>query len=54
VREIEEIIRLVGCGRLDISSSITRRISLAETNQGLETLHRKEGDPLRIVVMMGS
>jgi threonine dehydrogenase-like Zn-dependent dehydrogenase len=52
VREIEEIIRLVAGGRLDISSSITRRISLVEINEGLAALYKKEGNPIRIVVTM--
>jgi 2-desacetyl-2-hydroxyethyl bacteriochlorophyllide A dehydrogenase len=52
VREIEEIIQLVTNGRLDLASSITRRISLDEINEGLEALYKKEGDPIRIVVMM--
>ena len=54
VREIEEIIRLVAGGKLDISASITKRISLEEINEGLEALYKKEGDPIRIVVMMES
>ena len=52
VREIEEIIRLVAGGKLDISSSITKRISLDEINEGLEALYKKKGNPIRIVVMM--
>jgi 2-desacetyl-2-hydroxyethyl bacteriochlorophyllide A dehydrogenase len=52
VREIEEIIRLIAAGRLDISSSISKRISLDQINEGLESLHKKEGNPIRIVVVM--
>lgn len=52
VREIEELIRLIANGRLDISSSVSKRITLDEINQGLETLHNKIGDPIRIVVTM--
>jgi len=52
VREIEELIRLVAGGKLDISSSISKRITLDEINQGLEVLHKKIGDPIRIVVTM--
>lgn len=51
LREIEEVIRLVAHGRLDISASISKRIPLDEINQGLETLHKKQGNPIRIVVM---
>lgn len=50
VREIEEIIRLVAGGRLDISSSISKKISLDQVNEGLEALHKKAGNPVRIVV----
>ncbi len=52
VREIEELVRLIANGRLDISSSVSKRITLDEINQGLETLHNKIGDPIRIVVNM--
>jgi alcohol dehydrogenase, propanol-preferring len=52
VREIEEIIRLVTSGKLDISSSISRRISLKDINAGLRALHKKEDNPIRIVVTM--
>ena len=52
VREIEELVRLITNGRLDISSSVSKRITLDEINQGLETLHNKIGDPIRIVVNM--
>lgn len=52
VREIEEIIQLVARGRLDISSSVSKRISLDEVNYGLNALREKEGNPIRIVVMI--
>jgi threonine dehydrogenase-like Zn-dependent dehydrogenase len=51
-REIEELVRMVAEGKLDLSASISKRISLEEINQGLEALHRKIGQPIRIVVMM--
>ena len=51
-REIEELIQLVQKGKLDLSSSISKRIPLEEINQGLEELHQKTGYPIRIVVMM--
>ncbi|HDG97773.1 MAG TPA: hypothetical protein ENG73_06335 [Desulfobacterales bacterium] len=52
VREIEELIQLVSHGKLDISSSISKRIGLEEVNEGLKALHEKEGNPIRIVVVM--
>ena len=51
-REIEELIRMVQEGKLDLSASISKRIPLEEINQGLEALHQKTGHPIRIVVMM--
>jgi alcohol dehydrogenase, propanol-preferring len=51
-REIGELVALVGSGKLDLAASISKRISLEEINQGLEALHRKTDDPIRIVVMM--
>jgi Zn-dependent alcohol dehydrogenase len=46
------LIELVAAGRLDLAASISKRISLEEINQGLEALHLKIDDPVRIVVMM--
>jgi threonine dehydrogenase-like Zn-dependent dehydrogenase len=51
VEEIRELIQMVAEGRLDLSASVSRRIPLEEINQGLEALHRKEGNPIRIVVV---
>ena len=51
-REIEELVELVTAGRLDLSASISKRIPLEDINLGLEALHRKIDDPVRIVVMM--
>ena len=51
-REIEELIRMVQEGKLDLSASISKRIPLEEINQGLEDLHQKIGHSIRIVVMM--
>jgi len=51
-REIGELIEWVKAGRLDLSASISKRIRLEEINQGLEDLHQKIDDPIRIVVMM--
>jgi 2-desacetyl-2-hydroxyethyl bacteriochlorophyllide A dehydrogenase len=54
VREISELVQLVDKGELDISGSISRTIALDEINEGLEALYRKIGNPVRIVVSMGS
>jgi len=51
-REIVELIEWVKAGKLDLSASISKRIRLEEINQGLEALHQKIDDPIRIVVMM--
>ena len=51
-REIAELIELVEAGRLDLSASISKRIPLEEINQGLEALHQKIDNPIRIVVVM--
>lgn len=52
VREIEDVVRLVVNGRLDISGSVSKTIALEEINAGLEALLRKIDDPIRIVVTM--
>jgi len=52
VREIAELVQLVASGRLDISKSVSRTIALDEINEGLEALHKKIDDPIRIVVTM--
>ena len=52
VREIAELVQLVANGRLDISKSVSKRIALEEVNEGLEALHKKIGNPIRIVVTM--
>ena len=52
VREIAELVQLVAGGRLDISKSVSRKIPLEEINEGLEALHKKIDNPIRIVVTM--
>jgi 2-desacetyl-2-hydroxyethyl bacteriochlorophyllide A dehydrogenase len=49
-REIVELVALTACGKLRLADSVSRRISLEEINQGLEALHKKTGQPIRIVV----
>ncbi len=52
VREINELIRLVDNGTLDISASVSKMMGLHEVNEGLEALHHKVDDPIRIVFTM--
>ena len=52
VREIAELTQLIENGRLDISGSVSKRIPLEEINEGLEALHKKIDDPIRIVVTL--
>ena len=51
VAEIQELVQLVDKGLLDLSQSISLRIGLDEVNHGLEILHKKISDPLRVVVL---
>jgi 2-desacetyl-2-hydroxyethyl bacteriochlorophyllide A dehydrogenase len=51
--EIQDVINLVRNGKLNLSKSITERFPLEEVNRGLEHLHQKIGDPIRIVIEIG-
>jgi 2-desacetyl-2-hydroxyethyl bacteriochlorophyllide A dehydrogenase len=48
--EIQNVIDLVAGGKLDLSDSITERFPLEEVNKGLDHLHEKIGNPIRIVI----
>jgi threonine dehydrogenase-like Zn-dependent dehydrogenase len=48
--EIQNVIDLVAGGKLDLSNSITERFPLEEVNKGLDHLHKKIGNPIRIVI----
>lgn len=48
--DIETLARLVSLGRLDLSRSISRVISLEDIAAGVEALERGEGNPIRILV----
>ncbi len=48
--EIQRVIDLVAGGKLKLSDSITERVPLGDVNQGLDHLHRKIGNPIRIVI----
>jgi threonine dehydrogenase-like Zn-dependent dehydrogenase len=49
-RDIEQLVRLVASGRLDLSRSVSHVLPLEEVSRGVEQLSRKEGDPVRIVI----
>ncbi len=48
--EIQSVIDLVSSGRLNLSDSITERFRVEEVNEGLNHLHKKIGNPIRIVI----
>jgi 2-desacetyl-2-hydroxyethyl bacteriochlorophyllide A dehydrogenase len=50
--EIQKVVDLVSSGKLDLSDSITEKFPLEQVNQGLNHLHEKIGNPIRIVVEM--
>jgi 2-desacetyl-2-hydroxyethyl bacteriochlorophyllide A dehydrogenase len=50
--EIQRVIDLVASGKLDLSDSITERFPLEEVNKGLDHLHKKIRNPIRVVVMI--
>lgn len=50
LKEIQQIVQLVASGRLNLSKSITKKISLEEVNEGIEDLKRKRGNPIRILI----
>jgi threonine dehydrogenase-like Zn-dependent dehydrogenase len=48
--DIETLAKLVSLGRLDLSRSISRVVSLEDVGSGIEMLEHAEGDPIRILV----
>jgi len=50
IKEIKEILALVSSGRLDLSSSVTKTISLLQVNEALTELSEQPGNILRTVV----
>jgi 2-desacetyl-2-hydroxyethyl bacteriochlorophyllide A dehydrogenase len=48
--EIQSVIDLVASGKLKLSESITERFPLKEVNKALHHLHKKIGNPIRIVI----
>ncbi len=49
--DVKTVIGLAASGRLDLASSVTEQIPLAEINEGFRRASTKEGDPIRIVVV---
>jgi propanol-preferring alcohol dehydrogenase len=49
--DIETVERLTAEGKLDLSRSITHRVSLNDINEGLRMLEKKVGNPIRIAVV---
>jgi 2-desacetyl-2-hydroxyethyl bacteriochlorophyllide A dehydrogenase len=49
-RNLNELMRLVGTGRLDLCRSISELIPLENVAQGVERLSKKVGNPIRLVV----
>lgn len=48
--EMQSLIDLVAAGKLTLSESITERFPLEEVNKALDHLHKKIGNPIRIVI----
>ena len=48
--EMQSVINLVASKKLNLSESITKRFPLEEVNKGLDHLHQKIGNPIRIVI----
>jgi propanol-preferring alcohol dehydrogenase len=51
-RNIEQLVDLAATGRLNLEDSITHTFSLEEVNTGLEYLHEKIEDPIRVAVTL--
>ncbi|MER7192022.1 zinc-binding dehydrogenase [Streptomyces flaveolus] len=47
---VEELIRLISAGRIDLAPSITARVPLAEAADAVSRLEHKAGDPIRLVL----
>ncbi|MBI3029319.1 MAG: zinc-binding dehydrogenase [Candidatus Rokubacteria bacterium] len=49
--DVKTVMGLAASGRLDLASSVTDVIPLAQINEGFRRAFAKEGDPIRIVVV---
>ena len=52
--DITEVISMVRDRRVDLTDSVTHKITLDEVNRGLEMMDKKIGDPIRIVMQPNS
>ena len=52
-RDIADLLQLVARGRLDLSRSVTRSFALAEVNEALAALAKKDTGVVRFVVEPG-
>lgn len=52
IADLESLMTLAECGKLDLSESISSIIPLKEVNQGISDLEQKKGNPVRIIVSM--
>ncbi|MFJ7949565.1 hypothetical protein ACIQ6K_39180 [Streptomyces sp. NPDC096354] len=50
-QHVEELTRLASTGRLGLEASITAHIPLADAAGSVTRLERKEGDPIRLVLI---
>jgi propanol-preferring alcohol dehydrogenase len=48
--ELRALLGLMGDGVLDVTGTVTHRLPLARTAEGLEILRSKAGDPIRVVI----
>ena len=48
--ELRELIEFVRSGKIDLSTSVTHRVSLEQINHGIQILEKNIGNPLRVVV----
>lgn len=49
-RHLDDLVKLLAGGRLDLTSSISEVMPLEEVNTGVKTLAEKQGDPVRLIV----
>ena len=49
-RHLDDLVKLLAGGRLDLSASISDVMPLEDVNRGVKALAEKQGDPVRLVV----
>ncbi|MCE9669112.1 zinc-binding dehydrogenase [Myxococcus stipitatus] len=50
-KHLDQLVRLVGTKRLDVSRSVSATLPLEDVAKGVERLVKKEGNPIRLVVV---